>query len=1516
MAIICLFAGLSPISAHSSQEAEQVYPEFKLSDSAPQYEDPESRYRYELNRSSINSGQPMSIMLSTLQNSGLKPSETKISSTSLIVKISSALGDPSGKVPNYSAEAQQSFEKKTKEISEKFGAIRLSNITLFKGKSWVLQRWDFSNSKDLSLAKDGLVKESGILAFQQDILVQIQKTPNEPEFSKLWGIKNIKAPAAWDKSTGSKSVVVAVIDTGIDLDHPDLKNNIWKNVREIANDGLDNDNNGYIDDVNGWDFVDDDSNPNDDIPTPNPGSQGHGTHVAGTIAAEGNNNVGVVGVNWNSSLMALRICGLNGCLLSDFWAALVYAYNNGAQIANASFGGQYAPQQFEEDVIKSVSLPGDSPLQKGVLLVAAAGNAASNNDRVNFCPACYQLPNVVSVAATTASDNLASFSNYGPKKVTLAAPGESIYSTLLPGAFGQTSFYGYLSGTSMAAPHVAGAAALFQSRLPNWKPSEIKKALIKSSRRTASIASKVFSGGILDAQSLLNISAVPKPIVVVDLKGTGKGKITVMGVDCYDHCILEVSVDTKFTIAATASNGSKFLNWRDDCSGTSSSCNLLQTEQGLYVTGYFSGPPLVSHSQNILKSSLSTPVSNAGTHQTWSNFASTSLSNDGSTRARAVFRFPTGGWCYFATSDTGGITVQNENSGIESKKWTAPYIGTNEPIGRYANCMEFGNKLQLTPDGKSVVTTLSHFIFPRVWEDESSWYFGCGNYLYKQTINGGWSEGVWIGPSSTVDCFRDVIKSKTQWQGTHNWLDPFLSEDHSKLFVSNVTKIQVIDLAEDQISKRTNVTLPIGCRNWGKIKSNKSATKLFVPTQDCVDGAKILIYENKSSGWILSARIMNPSMSAGFVSASISSDGSLYAISTYDNTYMYEVIQGSWKLVRELNKSGSYFRGTTCKFISLDNSRLICSNRYVDVGNNSQQGVLLVYDRVSGSWSNGPDLSLLWDTNGMPYENMEFQSATSDGTKIDAAISGFAIGSGDFAEDFMGITFTMSKTKPSNISLPIVVGKTSVGTKLTASVGEWVATPAPTFSHEWLSCISPTSTLGVGCTTISNQKSADYIIDKSNLGRYIKVKVTARNSGGSDSATSVATDLVGQMPTPSGSLIINGIQKEGSTVSITSPVWTGLPQPTYSYKWVRCAKPIERQLSAIPTDCQNILNASSMSYTLTSADSGNFVTVAVSGANIHGSVLSIAIMKVSVQSAPVMLVAPSISGIAIVGEILKLTQGTWQGNPKPTVVYSWSACGDSTNWLSCKKITGATGPTYKVSYGEAGKFLRVSEIASNILGPKEGYSQPTQLVTAAPLGTGTLSLSGLSQVGRVLNSSSSLKWTGFPTPTVTAGWYRCQSPIRNQTSTLPSGCTLIPNANTLTYSLVESDAGLYISTVRFAASVSGRTEVISPSTASWILMAPKNLQLPQISGSSKVNQTISVTAGIWAGTPAPTLSYQWVACLTNNDDKKCSPIAGANNKTLVLTASFIGRYIKVIETGRNSQRENSVFSISTNQVSR
>jgi hypothetical protein len=143
---------------------------------------------------------------------------------------------------------------------------------------------------------------------------------------------------------------------------------------------------------------------------------------------------------------------------------------------------------------------------------------------------------------------------------------------------------------------------------------------------------------------------------------------------------------------------------------------------------------------------------------------------------------------------------------------------------------------------------------------------------------------------------------------------------------------------------------------------------------------------------------------------------------------------------------------------------------------------------------------------------------------------------------------------------------------------------------------------------------------------------------------------------------------------------------------------------------------------------------------------------------------------------------------------------------------------------------------------------------------------------------------------------------------------LISNATTPKYNLEESDSGLYISAARIAASVSGRTEIISPSTISPILMAPKNMELPRISGSNRLNQTISVSAGVWKGSPMPTLSYQWVACKTN-DDKNCSTIAGANKKTLLLTSSLMAKYIKVIEIARNSQAENKVFSMSTSQIS-
>ncbi len=286
-------------------------------------------------------------------------------------------------------------------------------------------------------------------------------TPNDALFGLLWGMHNtgqtvngtagipdadIDAPEAWDITTGSSSVVVAVVDSGVSTLSVvnDLSGNIWSNPGEIPENGIDDDSNGYVDDVVGWDFVFDDNSPND--------ANGHGTHVAGTVAAVGNNSTGVTGVSWSTKIMALRFLDARGSgSTEDAISAILYANAKGAHVINNSWGGDGYNQSLKDAIDAS-----------SAVVVCAAGNGGSDrigddNDAVPFYPASYTSSNLIAVAATDQNDNRASFSNYGPTSVDVAAPGVNILSTLSTGG------YGYLAGTSMAAPHVAGLAALIHT---------------------------------------------------------------------------------------------------------------------------------------------------------------------------------------------------------------------------------------------------------------------------------------------------------------------------------------------------------------------------------------------------------------------------------------------------------------------------------------------------------------------------------------------------------------------------------------------------------------------------------------------------------------------------------------------------------------------------------------------------------------------------------------------------------------------------------------------------------------------------------------------------------------------------------------------------------------------------------------------------------------------------------------------------------------------------------------------
>ncbi len=323
-----------------------------------------------------------------------------------------------------------------------------------------------------------------ILAYvEPDYFSHITTTPNDARWSDLWGMVKVNATGAWDVTTGSTNVIVAVIDTGIDLTHPDLVSNLWVNAAETNGlTGVDDDGNGKIDDVYGWDFVNNDKTPADD--------NSHGTHCAGTVGAVGNNALGVAGVCWKVRLMALKAADAAGLLAdSDIAEAVHYASDKNADVISASFGGSDSSDTMRDAIIYANS--------KGVLFVAAAGNDGSNNDSMPVYPAGYDIPNVVAVAATDQSDALASFSNYGQSSVDLAAPGVNIYSTIPGGNIGS------MQGTSMACPHVAGAAALLLSANPSFTQLQLKAALLNTVDKLPALAAKTVSGGRLNVKNLI-----------------------------------------------------------------------------------------------------------------------------------------------------------------------------------------------------------------------------------------------------------------------------------------------------------------------------------------------------------------------------------------------------------------------------------------------------------------------------------------------------------------------------------------------------------------------------------------------------------------------------------------------------------------------------------------------------------------------------------------------------------------------------------------------------------------------------------------------------------------------------------------------------------------------------------------------------------------------------------------------------------------------------------------------------
>ena len=351
------------------------------------------------------------------------------------------------------------------------------------------EHWRLGPGVGVGKAIERLKKNPHVRYAEPNYIVSVDLIPNDPRFSELYGMLNtgqtggtvdadIDADQAWAVSRGSHSVLVGVIDTGIDYNHPDLAANIWTNPGEIAGNLVDDDNNGYVDDVHGYDFANNDGDPFDD--------NGHGTHTSGTIGGVGNNGIGVAGVNWQVTVMGAKfLSGAGSGTTANAVLAVEYTTMMGVDLTSNSWGGG----GFSQALYDAVAAAGAA----NIAFVAAAGNDGTDNDVSPHYPSNYDLANVISVAATDHNDAKASFSNYGLTSVDLGAPGVNILSTL-PG-----NSYGLASGTSMATPHVSGVCALIRAVAPGIDVAQLKNILFNSADPKASMAGRTVTGGRLNA---------------------------------------------------------------------------------------------------------------------------------------------------------------------------------------------------------------------------------------------------------------------------------------------------------------------------------------------------------------------------------------------------------------------------------------------------------------------------------------------------------------------------------------------------------------------------------------------------------------------------------------------------------------------------------------------------------------------------------------------------------------------------------------------------------------------------------------------------------------------------------------------------------------------------------------------------------------------------------------------------------------------------------------------------------
>ena len=1009
----------------------------------------------------------------------------------------------------------------------------------------------FATPQTMATAETSLQANSNVVSVTPNLMVQPQVVPNDPSYGTQWAPAAMNLPAAWDATTGSSSTVVAVLDTGVLLTHPDLVNNLWTNPADGSH---------------GYNYVDGNTNPTDVLTTGGVviGDAGHGTHVAGIIGATGNNGVGVTGVNWHTSIMSLRVCGPRygnttaGCYLDWVLQALQYAYDHGAQVINESFGGQGAFAAAERDMITAISGPGTG-LRKGALVVAAAGNSGVDTTTTPFYPADYGLSNLISVGALAQDGTKASFSNYGWNSVDVLAPGQDIYSTMLAGSFGGSGDYGYLSGTSMAAPEVSGLAALIFSAHPSWTPAQVKRDIIATSTWTSALAPYAFSGGIVNAAAALTGTGI-NDTMRLHLSGSGLGSISIFGNStCSADCNIQIVPQSTLTATGTPA-ANVTMTWTGSCAGvlSTSPCSYLAPTLRPNISATFNATGGSGVAQTPLLTSPDTLAAPLGSGPYGNNFVSTALTPSGNYRLKISHYFPPpviGGWCNYGSSVTGGVTVEDNltngpNNWTEEVKFTPPALGallpgTSIPWVQADNCGAFGFHAAISDDGKTVLIPISARYAVSNWNDPASDFQGCGIVVYKKSPSNVWSSGSLIQPASSSACFQITSRTTTSAGFLANINYASMSGDGSTALLSGLTgQVFTVNLTASTPTISAPYILPNSCVAGASYQNKVSSdgSLFLIGVIGCSDGATALLLANTGSGLSL-IRSFND-LKDGSIAQSLefSQDGSTIALS-YSNTptqvFIYEKRSGIWVLARTLTSADGLTSSMECDGISQTGNRLVCSDMYKSVGYSNNQGIIETFDRISSSWSLGKPVSTIaWSDSGNQGDYLQLAGTNGNATTVDGVVSYLRLGDGTYATNYLGETFTIPSQAFNNTLLPSISGSAAVGAQLSVSPGTWTGFTTATTNLQWYSCANSSDAGVSSCAPLTGSTSNTYLPIAGDVGNYLRVLVTQTQGNVVRqvfSSSSPQIQAIG-LPAPT---ISSVSPTSGSTIGGTSILITG-----------------------------------------------------------------------------------------------------------------------------------------------------------------------------------------------------------------------------------------------------------------------------------------------------------------------------------------------------------------------------------------